>query len=135
MNALYKQNVRAIFNALGRYQGVKDLYTGDCKGCGECCARFIPLSRFDVQRIAEYVLSHDVSVSPETRGIIDLTCPFLNDKKECSIYTARPEICRTYRCDEHKAGKIKIPAFAHAMKIKDMRELWEFICESKVVEK
>lgn len=24
-------------------QRVTDLYTGDCRGCGECCSRFLPI--------------------------------------------------------------------------------------------
>lgn len=87
---------------LSKTQTVKDLYTpkGNCKGCGECCARFLPMSQFDLQRLYVYVQKHHIKPHERTAGAIDLTCPYLTDTKECAVYHARPEVCRTYRCDK-----------------------------------
>ena len=87
---------------LSQTQTVQDLYTpkGNCKGCGECCARFLPMSEFDLQRLYVYVQKHHIEPHKHVAGAIDLTCPYLTDTKECAVYHARPEVCRTYRCDK-----------------------------------
>ena len=97
-----------LHQALNKTQTVKDLYTpkGDCKGCGECCSRFLPLSTFDVQRLSNYVFKHGVKPHAKMDGAFDLTCPYLTDTKECAVYHARPEVCRTYRCDKHVRGEL-----------------------------
>lgn len=92
---------------LSKTQTVKDLYTpkGNCKGCGECCSRFLPMSEFDLQRLYVYVQKHHIKPHKHTAGAIDLTCPCLTDAKECAVYRARPEVCRTYRCDKQVRGE------------------------------
>ena len=86
-------------------QQVTDLYTGDCRGCGECCSRFLPMSLLDRARLRAYVRRHGVAAhAPRAR--LDLTCPYLTDGRECAVYAARPEICRAYRCDRHKTGEL-----------------------------
>lgn len=40
----------AAHAALCATRGVRDLYEGDCRGCGECCSRFVPVSVFDLRR-------------------------------------------------------------------------------------
>lgn len=96
-----------VHHMLGITQTVKDLYTpkGNCKGCGECCARFLPMSEFDMQRLYAYVQKHHIEPHERVAGAIDLTCPYLTDTKECAVYHARPEVCRTYRCDKQVRGK------------------------------
>ena len=42
-------------------QQVTDLYTGDCRGCGECCSRFLPMSLLDRARLRAYVRRHGVA--------------------------------------------------------------------------
>lgn len=79
------------------------LYSGDCLGCGECCSRFLPLSRNDEERIARYVESNGVAKRPP-RCELDLMCPYLAADRTCSVYEARPDVCRAYRCDRHAAG-------------------------------
>lgn len=97
-----------LHQTLSKTQTVKDLYTpkGNCKGCGECCSRFLPMSEFDMQRLSNYVFKHNVKVHEVVKGTLDLTCPYLDKNKECAVYTARPEICRAYRCDKHVHGEI-----------------------------
>ena len=91
---------------LSKTQTVKDLYTpkGNCKGCGECCTRFLPMSTFDMQRLSDYVRKHNIKPHKSTAAL-DLTCPYLTDAKECAVYPARPEVCRTYRCDKQVRGE------------------------------
>ena len=41
------------------------------------------------------------STVPLATKTIDLTCPFRDDSRRiCTIYAARPLICREYRCDK-----------------------------------
>lgn len=103
----------ALSNAKG---GDTDLYTerGRCRGCGECCGRYLPLSLADRLRLHSYVVAHGVRPHPE-RGAVDLTCPYLTDGLDCAVYPARPAICRAYRCDRAAkrdfAGLAGDPAF------------------------
>ena len=111
--------------ALCRSRGVTDLRTsrGDCRGCGECCSRFLPMSRMDERRLVGYVERNGIEPRPEPEGSIDLTCPLLSGSRECMAYDARPDICRVYRCDEHARGALRLPAFAGHMRLVDVREL------------
>lgn len=81
----------------------KDLYTGDCRGCGQCCSRIIPLSEHDIERMSKYARRHHIEPVPDRAGAdeIDMLCPWLSDERTCLIYHARPDICRAYRCDMH----------------------------------
>lgn len=118
-----------LHQALSKTQTVKDLFTPkeDCKGCGECCTRFLPLSTFDVQRLSNYVFDHDVKPHAKVDGAFDLTCPYLDENKECAVYIARPEICRVYRCDKQVRGEsLDFYGFPDA-KIRDMWEIVKFI--------
>ena len=122
MHSEESEVVLVLHQALSKTQTVKDLYTpkGDCKGCGECCSRFLPMSEFDMQRLSNYVFDHDVKPHMEVDGAIDLTCPYLDENKECAVYTARPEVCRAYRCDKHVRGEsLDFYGFSNA-KITDM---------------
>ena len=65
-----------------------DLYTGDCRGCGECCSRFLPMSPFDRARLEAYVRRHGIEPTAP-RADCDLLCPYLTDGRECAVYAAR----------------------------------------------
>lgn len=107
-------------------QEVTDLYTGDCRGCGECCSRFLPMSPFDRARLEAYVRRRGIEPA-EPRAECDLLCPYLTDGRECAVYAARPEICRVYRCDRHKKGEIGTFFGAGRAEVTDMRALAESI--------
>lgn len=93
--------IAAAIHAGLQSDDVTDLYSGDCRGCGECCSRFLPVSPFD------------------------LLCPYLTDGRECAVYAARPEICRAYRCDRHKRGELGMFFGAECAEVTDMRALAE----------
>lgn len=65
---------------------VTDLYTGDCRGCGECCSRFLPVSPFDRVRLEVYVRRNGIEPA-EPRAEYDLLCPYLTDGRECGRWT------------------------------------------------
>lgn len=113
-----------------------DLYTsrkGRCRGCGECCGRFLPLSLYDRLRLRAYARKHGVAPHAP-RGEADLTCPYLTDELDCAVYPARPAVCRAYRCDKSAARDfapiIEDPAFSMSVPYEpceDMRRLAESI--------
>ena len=96
------------FAKMLRDHPVTDMHREDCRGCGGCCGRFLPLTPADEIRLAAYVRSHGIKLHPGPRGIVDLTCPYLNRKRECVVYEARPEICRGYSCSKHASGELLV---------------------------
>lgn len=92
-------------------EGTYDLtINGNCpSGCSECCGRFLPLSQTEIIRIKRYVKKHNIKPCRHelialSVATMDFTCPFLDgskDKEKCRIYTARPLICRLYKCDRN----------------------------------
>lgn len=119
------------FAKMLRDQPVTDMHREDCRGCGECCGRFLPLTPADKVRLAAYVRSHGIKPHPEPRGIVDLTCPYLNRKRECMVYEARPEICRGYSCHLHATGKLKPWKGLLSAVEADMREFAEAMKEGE----
>lgn len=116
--------VAAAIHAGLQSDEVTDLYTGDCRGCGECCSRFLPVSPFDRVRLEAYVRRNGIEPA-EPRAEYDLLCPYLTDGRECAVYAARPEICRAYRCDRHKRGELGMFFGAERAGVTDMRALAE----------
>ena len=108
---------------------VKVLYNGDCRGCGECCSRFLPVSQRDLERLRRHVCAHGIETVPE-RAEIDLLCPFLSDGRICAVYEARPDICRAYRCDRHafegaaSVGRVMIFGPYEIRDLREEAELW-----------
>lgn len=96
------------FANLLRDQPVTDMHRADCRGCGECCGRFLPLTLADKVRLTAYVRSHGIKPRMMLRGIVDLTCPYLSGERECMVYEARPEICRGYSCSKHASGELLV---------------------------
>ena len=85
-----------------------------CTQCGECCSRFLPLSRRDIKQIRRYIKTHNVAYEPKQRSVLETrernSCPFCLDNKtieRCSIYPARPEICQRFDCTTSLHGKLK----------------------------
>ena len=89
---------------------MKNLYqdftkNGHCSKCGECCSAFLHLSVEDIARIKKYLTCHVVKKHYHNSAV----CPFLNKEKTCSIYEARPYICRIFRCNKkHPEKHVKI---------------------------
>ncbi len=114
---------RRLFGRLPGAGTVTDMHRADCRGCGECCGRYLPLTVADKIRLEGYVRTHGIKPHPERPGLVDFTCPYLSEGRECMVYEARPEICRRYSCRLHAAGGLEPwPALFAAAEV-DMREL------------
>lgn len=123
MAAVAREASALIASAAG---GAVDLWGGGCRGCGECCGRFLPVTVGDMVRLRGYVAANRVRPAPE-RAQLDLLCPFLSQDRECLVYEARPEVCRLYRCDLD--ARHEMPAMARGQaerlagaRVVDMRE-------------
>ena len=104
-------------------------WRGSCDGCGECCGRFLPLTEGDIARLESYVRKKRIKPTPrsfESGGetFVSFNCSFLGYDKMCMVYEARPAICRVYRCDQHKAGTMRLPEWDSMPRIVDMREVF-----------
>ena len=84
----------------------------DCTTCGNCCHHLRPLvsveeikklSQIDGISTTEFTEKHTKKEAFDNDRYLKATpCKYLKDKK-CSIYTDRPEDCRSYP-HTHKAG-------------------------------
>lgn len=100
----------------GIEQAIKDMQSGvtcycvngECSQCGECCSNLLPMSEKDIKRIEQYIRAHNIkphSLALFTDNVVDMTCPFLDltkSKERCTIYPARPDVCRSFICDPTK---------------------------------
>lgn len=72
-----------------------------CHSCGgDCCRSFsdVELSWEEFERLQELGASRlQLSLKGPHRLLLDYNCEFLRDGR-CSIYEARPEICRRFTC-------------------------------------
>ncbi len=76
-------------------------------------AGYVEVSRNDIRRLAkhlgltgkEFEAKHIVKVTRKREKLIKDgydTCQFLDGKRRCSVYEARPKNCRAYVCwDQH----------------------------------
>lgn len=102
---------------------------GRCSQCGECCADFLPLTFKEVQILKKYIEENNVEltdwdfINPVTqKHETHLLCPLLDkDTKLCKAYTARPNICKTFKCCKNPKIVIKErDAIARASKYNTM---------------
>ena len=76
----------------------------NCKRCGYCCTLRVRLSQLDILRITRLGHKKKDFIEKDARGkpcikIINNDCYFLkrkNKKTSCTIYNARPKVCRQY---------------------------------------
>ena len=88
---------------------------GNCSHCGNCCSTLLPMNRKEIKEIHRYIKNHNIQESKRMIPFVsidyDLTCPFLDMNKsckKCTIYPVRPQICKSFICnDEYKAKKIR----------------------------
>ena len=77
-------------------------YNHPCKGCGECCSEFLPVTRIEIQVIKQYIAKN--GIQPVYQPVM---CPFLDlDTKLCKVYPVRPYICRKYDCRKHESKEL-----------------------------
>lgn len=77
---------------------------GECSKCGNCCSTLLPLKSSEIEKLKRIIKTRNLKPHEQprvlrTEPMFDLTCPFLTDEHECSIYDDRPYICRIFKCD------------------------------------
>lgn len=91
--------------AQGFHDHTKD---GKCSGCGDCCGKWLPVTKKEIERIRRYIKENQI---PVQNNADPTACPFRSEAEgKCLVYPVRPAICRDFRCD--KPAK-NIPARAH----------------------
>ncbi|MFH1999906.1 MAG: YkgJ family cysteine cluster protein [Planctomycetota bacterium] len=83
-----------------------------CRGCGKCCHRDVPVTLLDIHNIAsrlgmnpkeafsEYIehVEYRPRMTFRIRKTENHACMFLTPERTCSIYEVRPGICELYLC-------------------------------------
>lgn len=105
------------------YNFTKD---GKCSGCGNCCSNLLPMSQKEVDAIHRYIKKHGIKeckhLLPVAKPAFDMTCPFRdNDKKICTIYEVRPEICKQFICDSEQRAKHNRKLLGQTRNVVDVR--------------
>jgi Fe-S-cluster containining protein len=89
------------------------------KGCSKCCSQIFNITLLDAWMISEHVKS----LSPARRAVLQENanrykqgepCPALGNEGECTIYEARPVICRRFGMPIYD---YKNPAKIHACEL------------------
>lgn len=86
-----------------------------CRQCGQCCYQDIPLTLYDIHRIAGYLDKKDQDifkgcVAPDhvsrVSGVFVMrkkkngSCIYLGEDNRCTVYEARPRVCSFFPCRE-----------------------------------
>ena len=105
------------------YNFTKD---GKCSGCGNCCSNLLPMSQKEVDVIHRHIKKHHVKeckhLLPVAKPAFDMTCPFRdNDRKICTIYEVRPEICKQFICDNEQRAKRNRKLLGQTRNVVDVR--------------
>ncbi len=102
---------------------------GKCSQCGQCCSNILPMTDKEIEMIRRYIKRYNIKeqkhLVPSANPIIDLTCPFLDTSKEkekCTIYEARPAICRCFKCDEPNGALKHKELYEGVRKATDVRK-------------
>ena len=100
---------------------------GKCTGCGSCCSNVLPMTEDEIATIRKYIKKHRIKERrhnyPTATPTMDMTCPFRdNDKKICTIYEVRPEICREFICCPSKRPPIDDWCYKLKCKVVDVRK-------------
>lgn len=97
--------------------GVFDMTdNGKCCQCGACCSALLPLTDEEIDTIRKYIKRYNIKPqshvsAPLAKPTLDMTCPFLDmkkDKEKCTIYEVRPKICRDFSCCPDKRPDVDI---------------------------
>lgn len=92
-----------------------------CEKCGSCCIKndLITLKKSDVSRISFYlgidpnilIANHIKKVNGEKLSLKS-PCPFVKNNL-CSIYEARPDVCKSFPLQETKNGGVTLGIYSY----------------------
>lgn len=101
---------------------------GKCIQCGSCCSNLLVMTAEEIETIHKYIKKHNIKehkhILPLAEPTIDMTCPFLDDRKsceKCTIYEVRPRICRDFICCTSKRPHIDDLKYKIKCRIVDVR--------------
>lgn len=83
-----------------------------CSRCGDCCGLFIPFTEKELTVIKNYVKEHNIKPVDrinKVTGQFEAHCCFYDSvNKKCTIYEARPFVCKDFKCDRKDWKKRRI---------------------------
>lgn len=104
---------------------------GKCTGCGAYCSALLPVSGKEIKEIRRYIKKNHIQEQQRNYPVknigFDLTCPFLNYSKrnnKCEIYPVRPEICKSFMCNDPHGARRNKKLLHKKYEPVDMRELF-----------
>lgn len=97
-----------------------------CKGCGSCCAMYLPATKRELKRIRKY--AKERGIKPVFQPIM---CPWLGSDGLCKVYEVRPNICRIYDCRKHKDMSLFTSDRMMMLRDAEIVDLGEFFCSRK----
>lgn len=71
-----------------------------CHNCGKCCGP-VPIVETERQRIEKFLKKHPSIRIQAKQKPFSLDCIFRDEEKGCLVYSARPKICRVYKCSSN----------------------------------
>lgn len=107
------------------YKPIDNTCNGKCTKCGECCGHILPITQKDANRIQEYVMKNKIRIQKHILIMQNkLSCPYYTGNKEkgCSIYEARPNICRYFKCNKWIMNREEYENLKGSINV----DMWEF---------
>lgn len=99
---------------------------GKCSKCGSCCSNLLPLTDQEISNLKQIIKKR--KLKPYSHLVFngyDMTCPFLNEKNQCSIYKDRPYICKIYKCDKRKISAEELLPLLNARQVNIREEVFK----------
>ena len=119
----YQENIKKYIQE--GYIGKDLTCNGKCTKCGECCGNILPIDQEDADRIIDYVIKHQIFPQRQILFMCQkLQCPYFTGKKDggCSIYEARPKICRYYQCNIKAISMEEFKTMSEVIPV----DMWDF---------
>lgn len=105
--------------------GIDNTCNGKCTKCGECCSIVLPLDQDDANKMQDYIIKNKIFPQKFLRLMTNKwQCPYYTGNKEkgCSIYEARPKICKYYKCDKKAINYKELSEMKDAIPV----DMWAF---------
>lgn len=106
-------------------------YNGHCSSCGECCSRFIPVSKKERKEILRYCKKENIVLSLsgvplKLEHAQYYICPFRNiGTQNCAIYPVRPNICKSFICNQPEKSIRNKEMYLKRYEVIDMFDILE----------
>lgn len=77
-----------------------EIYESDCRRCGECCSRFLPMDKTDIEYFMKLLKRLMVDKGLRINKNMN-SCPMFDwSERSCMVYESpfKPQICESFEC-------------------------------------